>query len=116
MADFGYDVADFCDVDPLFGDLAAFDRLLAEAHDLGIRVVVDLVPNHTSDQHPWFQAARRQPGRPEAGLVRLAGRGPATARRRTTGWAAFIEGPAWTLGRPPPSSGTSTSSSRSNRT
>jgi len=58
MADFGYDVADYCDVDPLFGDLAGFDRLLAEAHDLGIRIVVDLVPNHSSDQHPWFQAAR----------------------------------------------------------
>jgi alpha-glucosidase len=58
MADFGYDVADYCDVDPLFGDLAGFDRLLADAHALGIRVVVDLVPNHTSDQHPWFQASR----------------------------------------------------------
>ncbi|MGK2930722.1 MAG: alpha-amylase family glycosyl hydrolase, partial [Acidimicrobiales bacterium] len=58
MADFGYDVADYCDVDPLFGDLPGFDRLLADAHDLGIRVIVDLVPNHTSDQHPWFRAAR----------------------------------------------------------
>src|SRR5688572_837634 len=58
MADFGYDVADFCDVDPLFGDLATFDRLCSEAHDLGIRIVVDLVPNHTSDQHPWFREAR----------------------------------------------------------
>ena len=58
MADFGYDVSDHCDVDPLFGDLEAFDRLLTDAHALGIRVIVDLVPNHTSDQHPWFQAAR----------------------------------------------------------
>lgn len=54
MADFGYDVSDHCDVDPIFGDMAAFDALLAEAHALGLRVVIDWVPNHTSDQHPWF--------------------------------------------------------------
>ena len=54
MADFGYDVSDHCDVDPIFGDLAAFDALLAEAHALGLRVIIDWVPNHTSDQHPWF--------------------------------------------------------------
>ncbi len=58
MADFGYDVADYCDVDPAFGTLADFDRLLAEAHRREIRVVVDLVPNHTSDRHPWFRSAR----------------------------------------------------------
>jgi len=55
--DHGYDVSNYCDVDPLFGNLAAFDELLAKAHAHDIRVVVDLVPNHTSDQHPWFQAA-----------------------------------------------------------
>jgi alpha-glucosidase len=54
MADFGYDVSDYCDVDPIFGDLDAFDSLLAEAHALGLRVIIDWVPNHTSDQHPWF--------------------------------------------------------------
>jgi alpha-glucosidase len=58
MADFGYDVSDYRDVDPTFGSLAEFDRLLSEAHRRGIRVIVDLVPGHTSDQHPWFLAAR----------------------------------------------------------
>ncbi len=58
MVDFGYDVADHTDVDPIFGDLSAFDAMLAEAHDLGLRVIVDFVPNHTSDHHPWFVESR----------------------------------------------------------
>jgi alpha-glucosidase len=96
MADFGYDVADFVDVDPLFGDLAAFDRLLADAHAAGIRIVVDLVPNHTSDQHEWFQASRRSRTDPKRDwYVWRDGRGPGVPPNNWLG--AFIDGgSAWT--------------------
>src|SRR3954454_4520490 len=58
MADNGYDVSDYCDIDPVFGDLAAFDLLVEEAHRRGLRVLMDWVPNHTSDEHPWFVESR----------------------------------------------------------
>src|SRR5512143_385634 len=58
MADFGYDVSNYHDVDPVFGKLADLDRLVSEAHAHGIRVVLDMVMNHTSDQHPWFVESR----------------------------------------------------------
>ncbi len=96
MADFGYDVADYCDVDPLFGDLGTFDALVTEAHAVGIRIVVDLVPNHTSDQHPWFLAARSSRDDPKRDwYVWRDGGGP---DRPPNNWrGAFIEGgPAWT--------------------
>ncbi|MDO6733170.1 alpha-amylase family glycosyl hydrolase [Octadecabacter sp. 1_MG-2023] len=58
MKDFGYDVSDYCDVDPMFGKLSDFDAVVAKAHDLGVKVMIDLVLSHTSDQHPWFQESK----------------------------------------------------------
>ena len=59
MKDFGYDVSDYCDVDPMFGTLADFDRVVARAHELGLRVMIDLVLSHSSDRHPWFMESRQ---------------------------------------------------------
>jgi alpha-glucosidase len=94
MADFGYDVADYCDVDPLFGDLAIFDALLEEAHSRGLRVLLDWVPNHTSDQHPWFVESRSSRDSPKRSWYRWRDGTPDTPPNN---WpAAFGGGPAWT--------------------
>src|SRR5690606_30085820 len=66
MKDFGYDVSDYCGVDPMFGTLADFDALVARAHDLDLRVMIDLVLSHTSDRHPWFGESRRDRSNPKA--------------------------------------------------
>ena len=93
MADFGYDVADYCDVDPRFGTLADFDRLLAEAHARGLKVLLDLVPNHTSDAHPWFaesRASRRNPRRDW-----YLWRDPAPGGGPPNNWISDFGGSAW---------------------
>ena len=102
MADGGYDVADYCDVDPLFGDLAAFDRLAAEAHRLGLRVVVDWVPNHSSNRHPFFVQSRSSRADPHRDWYvwrdARAGTGPGTGQppEPPTNWLSAFGGPAWT--------------------
>jgi alpha-glucosidase len=58
MADFGYDISDYTEIEPLFGTMRDFDELLAAAHGQGLKVLLDLVPNHSSDLHPWFQESR----------------------------------------------------------
>jgi alpha-glucosidase len=97
MKDFGYDVADYCDVDPLFGTLADLDRLIGEAHALGLRVLLDWVPNHTSDQHPWFVESRRSRTSPKRDWYWW--RDPAPGGGPPNDWkAAFPRGiDAWTL-------------------
>jgi len=97
MADFGYDVSDYCDVDPLFGTLADFDDLVRESHAAGIRVVIDWVPNHTSDRHPWFAASRSDRGDPKRDwYVWRDGDGP--PNDWTSQFGAV--GPAWTVDEP----------------
>jgi alpha-glucosidase len=87
--DGGYDVADHLDVDACFGGLPAFDRLLAAAHERGLRVLLDWVPNHTSDRHPWFESSRRDPAGPHGGWYWWADE-PAN------NWPSAFGGPAWT--------------------
>ena len=97
MVDGGYDVANYRDIDPLFGTLADADALIAEAHGLGLRVLLDIVPNHTSDRHPWFvdalAAGRGSPERLRYLFREGRGRG---GSEPPTDWESVFGGPAWT--------------------
>jgi alpha-glucosidase len=95
--DVGYDVADYDAIDPTFGTLDDFDRLVAEAHRRGIRIVLDLVMNHTSSAHRWFQASRRDPGGPTGDwyLWRDPPPGRAGRRAKPNNWVSFFGGSAW---------------------
>jgi alpha-glucosidase len=96
-ADHGYDVADYTDIDPRYGGLPAFDALLAEAHGRGLRVLMDLVPNHCSVRHPWFeQALAAAPGSAERErFIFRTGRGPG-GTAPPNNWRSVFGGPAWT--------------------
>jgi alpha-glucosidase len=95
MADFGYDVADYCDVDPRFGTLADFDRLLSDAHERGIRVIIDWVPNHTSDRHPWFVESRSSRDNPKRDWYVWRDTRPDGSKPNN--WRAAFGGDAWTF-------------------
>jgi hypothetical protein len=95
QADFGYDVSDYCGIDPLFGDLAAFDRLLAAAHARSLKLLLDLVPNHSSDRHPWFIESRSSRANPKRGWY--IWRDPALGGGPPNNWISDFGGPAWTF-------------------
>jgi alpha-glucosidase len=95
MADFGYDVADYCAIDPLFGDLDDLDRLVEEAHARGLKVMLDWVPNHTSDQHPWFLESRQ--GRQSDKRDWYVWRDPAPGGGPPNNWVSVFAGSAWEL-------------------
>jgi len=93
MADFGYDVADYTDVDPLFGDLATFDRLIETAHRRDVRVIIDLVPNHSSDRHPWFIESRSSQDNPKRDWYVWAD--PKPDGSPPNNWLSVFGGSAW---------------------
>ncbi|VWX60545.1 putative alpha-glucosidase [Burkholderiales bacterium 8X] len=95
MADFGYDISDYCDIDPRFGSLADFDALVADAHAKGLRVVMDFVPNHSSDRHPWFIQSRSARDDPKRDWYLW--RDPAEGGGPPNNWRSNFGGPAWTF-------------------
>ena len=94
MADYGYDVSDYRAVDPMFGTLADFDALLARAHDLGLKVIIDQVYSHTSDRHDWFRESRQDRTNPRADWYVWAD--PKPDGSPPNNWQANFGGPAWT--------------------
>jgi alpha-glucosidase len=95
MADFGYDVANYVDVDPLFGDLSTFDRLVEEIHMRGMKIIIDYVPNHTSDRHPWFIESRSS--RKNSKRNWYIWRDPKPGGAPPNNWKSVFGGLAWTL-------------------
>ena len=95
MRDFGYDVADYTDIDPLFGNLADFDALLAAAQARDMKLILDLVPNHTSSDHPWFMESRSRRDNPKRNWYFW--RDPAPGGGPPNNWLSFFGGPAWTF-------------------
>src|SRR5262247_2683297 len=95
MADFGYDIADYTGIDPVFGTLDDFDKLVASAHDLGLKIILDLVPNHTSDRHPWFQESRSSRHNPRRDWY--IWRDPAPDGGPPNNWMSDFGGGAWEL-------------------
>ncbi|PYF13023.1 alpha-glucosidase [Rhodobacter viridis] len=93
MKDFGYDVSDYCDVDPLFGTLTDFDALIARAHDLGLKVLIDLVLSHSSDAHPWFKSSRQSRVNPKSDWYVWAE--PKPDGTAPNNWLSIFGGPAW---------------------
>jgi alpha-glucosidase len=93
MADFGYDISNYTDIDPIFGTLADFDLLVADAHRRRLKVLLDFVPNHSSDQHPWFLESRSSTDNPKRDWY--IWRDPAHGGRPPNNWLATFGGPAW---------------------
>jgi alpha-glucosidase len=98
MKDFGYDVSDYCGVHPDFGDMATMDRLIAECHRRGIRLLLDYVPNHSSEEHPWFIESRSS--KQSAKRDWYIWREPGPGGERPNNWRSVFGGAAWTLDEP----------------
>ena len=93
MADFGYDISDYTGIDPLFGTMEDFDALIAAAHQAGLKLILDLVPNHTSDQHPWFVESRSSRDNPKRDWY--IWREPAADGGPPNNWLSEFGGSAW---------------------